>query len=110
MEAGKRAWEAGASKDECIQIASGVITQTAQRLGGDSGEKVETKIDYIEMNDSETFEVLPSAVMRKQWESMVRENGEKGRAVILSGAMWVGRTRLIDNVILGDASGLGIME
>ncbi|KAI0923397.1 hypothetical protein AcV5_008959 [Taiwanofungus camphoratus] len=110
LEAGKRAWEAGASKDECIQITSGVITQTAQRLGGDSGEKVETKIDYIEMNDSETFEVLPSAVMRKQWESMVRENGEKGRAVILSGAMWVGRTRLIDNVILGHASGLGIME
>ena len=31
------------------------------------------------------------------------------RPVILSGAMWVGKTRLIDNIIVGDAARLGVL-
>jgi len=49
------------------------------------------KLDYVEMNDPESFEVV-------DWETAPGD----GRAVILSGAMWVGRTGLIDNVIRGD--------
>ena len=43
--------------------------------------------------------------MRKEWEVV-----EKGRPVLLSGAMYVGKTRLIDNVILGDEAKLGVIK
>ena len=62
---------------------------------------VDLKLDYIEMNDPDTFDVLPDGTLRSAWEA--GENGER-RPVILSGAMWVGKTRLIDNIILGDES------
>ena len=63
----------------------------------------------MEMNDPETFDVLPDEVDRTIWE---KEGGRKGRPVILSGAMYVGgtRTRLIDNLVLGDRASLGVLE
>lgn len=61
-------------------------------------------LDYIEMNDPESFDVLPESESRATWETEVT-----GRPVILSGAMWVGKTRLIDNIILGDEQSLGIL-
>ena len=48
-------------------------------------------LGYIEMNDPESFEVV-------DWDT----NDSDGRAVVLSGAFWLGGTRLIDNIILGD--------
>jgi len=56
---------------------------------------VHVKLDYIEMNDPETFDAV-------DWDT----RSEDGRPVILSGAVWVGKTRLIDNILLGDASHL----
>jgi pantoate--beta-alanine ligase len=56
---------------------------------------LDIKLDYVEMNDPATFNVLSQGATRE-------DDGDD--AVILSGAMWVGKTRLIDNIILGDTS------
>jgi pantoate--beta-alanine ligase len=56
---------------------------------------LDIKLDYVEMNDPATFNVLSQGATQE-------DNGYD--AVILSGAMWVGKTRLIDNIILGDTS------
>lgn len=50
-------------------------------------------LDYIEMNDSETFDVLD-----------VSSNHQLAgdTPVILSGALWVGKTRSIDSIVVGD--------
>lgn len=69
------------------------------------------RADYIQLNDPETFEVIRDATTREQylageeWKSKSTE-----RPVVLSGAMWVGKTRLIDNLVLGDVKYLGIVE
>jgi pantoate--beta-alanine ligase len=54
---------------------------------------VDVRVDYIEMNDSETFDVVGAS-------SNYRLAGDI--PVILSGALWVGKTRLIDNIVVGD--------
>lgn len=51
---------------------------------------VAVKVDYIEINDPESFEVV---------EDDAHSEGEE-RDVIISGAVWIGRTRLIDNLIV----------
>jgi pantoate--beta-alanine ligase len=53
-------------------------------------EKVpaELKLDYFEVFDKDTFEP-------------VRGEVKPGTPVVLAGAVWVGRTRLIDNLLLG---------
>ena len=61
---------------------------------------VEIRVDYVEMNDSDSFEVLGEDEQR-----VGRSDGAPA-AVILSGAVWFGRTRLIDNMILGDLEGI----
>ena len=50
------------------------------------------KLDYVEMNDAETFEELG--------DSRTKSEQDDGQ-IILSGALWVGRTRLIDNILIG---------
>jgi len=109
LQAGKRAWNAGKSKADCLRTANTLIAETAERFRDPANgeEQIVIKPDYIEMNDPETFDVLPASVTRDEWEG--GEGGE-GRPVIFSGAMWVGRTRLIDNVILGHSKRLGIMD
>lgn len=54
------------------------------------------RLDYVEMNDSQSFEVMDVQSRIK------REPGSD--PVILSGALWVDKTRLIDNIILGEAN------
>ena len=46
-------------------------------------------LDYIEMNDPDSFDVV-------DWDTKDRD----GRPVVLGGALWLGRTRSIDNIIL----------
>lgn len=109
LQAARSAWENdGSSKTECIARARSLIEQKAAELEDGEGThpSVSMTLDYVEMNDPETFDMLPDNITRTQWETEV-----KARPVILSGAMWVGekRTRLIDNVILGDAQSLGIL-
>ncbi|KAK0188636.1 Pantoate-beta-alanine ligase [Armillaria mellea] len=80
LQSAEAAWNAGLTKAECIDKAVEVIRGASVRL------------DYVEMNDPDTFEMLDGATRAKEG------------AVILSGAVWVGTTRLIDNIILGDAN------
>lgn len=49
------------------------------------------QLDYLEMNDASTFEVLEPQIRKDDVE-----------LVILSGALNVGKTRLIDNILLGN--------
>ncbi|KAG8908823.1 pantothenate synthase [Tulasnella sp. 403] len=86
------AWSQGSSVSECLAEAVGFVADA--ELDG-SRKNVSMRLDYIQMNDPETFEVMDGDVRK-----------ESGRAVILSGALWVGRTRLIDNLLLGDTSRL----
>lgn len=51
------------------------------------------RLDYVELNNSRTFDVL---------DTQARKNGIDSDPVILSGALWVDKTRLIDNIILDD--------
>ncbi|CCM02526.1 uncharacterized protein FIBRA_04628 [Fibroporia radiculosa] len=100
------AWSSGDNIDTCIQRARQVISETETRLNSGQHEKIDMKLDYIEMNDPETFNLLSGVTTKAQWEA----EKDEGRAVVLSGAMWVGKTRLIDNVILGDPRRLGIVD
>jgi len=61
---------------------------------------VEVKLDYVELNDSDSFEVVGGGQTKVDYWT---------RPVLLSGALWVGRTRLIDNLILGDPALLGVL-
>ncbi|KAJ4492558.1 hypothetical protein C8J55DRAFT_500663 [Lentinula edodes] len=100
LKAAEHSWfREGKSKKECVEAARGVIlhrvrnTELGTLDGG--GMEVEIKLDYIEMNDVEDFEVLEDEVT-------LQSRGEDASTVILSGAMWVNGTRLIDNLLLGD--------
>ncbi|KAI0675791.1 Pantoate-beta-alanine ligase [Trametes maxima] len=101
LQAAREAWEAGASKAECVRRA-GAVVEGKRR---EQGESVDLRLDYVEMNDADSFEVMSDDVVRGNWEKEVT-----GRPVILSGAMWVGKTRLIDNVVLGARDTLGIVD
>ncbi|KAI9062485.1 Pantoate-beta-alanine ligase [Trametes sanguinea] len=101
LQAARDAWEENATKAECIRRAKAVIEDKQREVNG----SVDLRLDYIEMNDPDSFEVVSDAVSRRQWEGDV-----VGRPVVLSGAMWVGKTRLIDNIILGASHSLGIVE
>ena len=102
----KNAWQNGMNKQRCISDAQAVIKNVAEKVRSDGNDSIHVKLDYIEMNDPDSFDALSEDTTRTEWES----NGVQGRAVLLSGAMWVGKTRLIDNLILGDARQLGITE
>lgn len=67
------------------------ITSPDSNLGlevGDANEKVRLEMDYIEVFDRDTFEPVRGPV-------------GKGRPLVIAGAVWVGQTRLIDNLLLG---------
>ena len=109
LQAARAAWqEDGLPKVDCIARARTLIERKGAELEDDSQTSlpVPMSLDYVEMNDPETFDILPDEVTREQWETEIQ-----ARPVILSGAMWLGksRTRLIDNVILGDPQSLGIL-
>lgn len=91
LSAAQAAWAGGARKGACVARAAAVLAgvRAEAALAG-----VEVRMDYVEMNGAEEFEVLGDGEVR----------GARG-AVLLSGAVWVGKTRLIDNFVLGDSDG-----
>ncbi|THH12082.1 hypothetical protein EW145_g225 [Phellinidium pouzarii] len=91
LQAAERAWNEGRPKAHAVRAAVGVL-ETEALAANDAGVKM--RLDYVEMNDPWTFDIINDA------ETM---NSGEGRAFILSGAMWVGKTRLIDNILLGDS-------
>lgn len=54
------------------------------------GLNVNIKLDYLEMNDADSFEVLGPHIRESDID-----------LIILSGALIVDKTRLIDNILLG---------
>lgn len=97
------AWDRGMCKGECIARARGALQElmegVARNEGGLEGN-VDVRVDYIEFNDADSFDPLLELDSASNFRSEAGEGG--GKAVILSGAMWVGKTRLIDNFVLGD--------
>ncbi|KAH0836760.1 Pantoate-beta-alanine ligase-domain-containing protein [Lanmaoa asiatica] len=91
LQAAESGWLAGETKDACIRAAEVLVTGAVR---GAASRGIDMKLEYIQMNDSDTFEVLDG---RSQRQSVVG-----GSPVILSGAIWVGRTRLIDNIVVGE--------
>ena len=88
LQAAESGWLAGETKDACIRAAEVLVTGAVR---GATSRGVEMKLGYIQMNDPDTFEIL---------DGQSRQSGEGG-TVILSGAVWVGQTRLIDNIVVG---------
>ncbi|TIA92514.1 hypothetical protein E3P99_00581 [Wallemia hederae] len=78
LQSGRQAYEDGKRSREEILHATSSYTTQAQEKGA--------RIDYMQLNDAFTFDV-------------VDEVGAEG--AVLSAAMYVGSTRLIDNVLLG---------
>lgn len=66
-----------------------IETRSAQAQS--DGLHIEMRLDYLEMNDASTFEVLEPQIRKGDVE-----------LVILSGALNVDKTRLIDNILLGN--------
>ncbi|CAA7269221.1 unnamed protein product [Cyclocybe aegerita] len=92
LQAAESAWAVGLSKEACIEKAIGVVKAKGKEVE-EKGLAVSMKLDYLQMNDAHTFDVLDPEVKRGQTE-----------LVILSGALYVDKTRLIDNILLGDTS------
>lgn len=71
---------------DVLQVAEAHVRQVEQHAAKDAG--VEVKLLYIAMNDpDELFDLDRDAVVAP------------GRGAILSGAVMLGRTRLIDNIV-----------
>lgn len=88
LSAARDVWQTGETTGEdMITSATQVVLDQQEELGEDRSS-VELKLDYFEVFDKMTFEP-------------VRGRLEKGRELVLAGAVWVGRTRLIDNLLLG---------
>jgi pantoate--beta-alanine ligase len=92
LGAAQAAWDAGASARECVARACEVVERATARA---AGEGVDVRLDYVEMNDSGTFDALEGGARKADVHPAAGP-------VILSGAVWVGKTRLIDNILLGD--------
>ena len=90
LQAAESGWLAGETKDACIRAAEVLVTGAVREA---TSKGIEMKPDYIEMNDPDSFEVLDG-------QSQRQSVGDE--PVILSGAVWVGKTRLIDNIVVGE--------
>ncbi|KAH7921232.1 Pantoate-beta-alanine ligase [Leucogyrophana mollusca] len=90
LQKAESAWIRGGTTEECIKQATIFIDEVKTRP---AAQGVDMRLDYIQMNDSETFDVLGAS----SGKNYAGEN-----AIILSGALWLGKTRLIDNIVIGD--------
>ena len=90
---GEKAWKDGGGREGAVAAAVEHIVKVKHMVEADTEHGVELPIvlDYVEMNDPESFDVV-------NWDT---KEGD-GRPIVLSGALWIGHTRLIDNIILGD--------
>ncbi|WVW78790.1 pantoate-beta-alanine ligase [Kwoniella bestiolae CBS 10118] len=73
--------------EDLIAASTRVILDEQERILS-VNEGVELQLDYIELFDRDTFEPLRGPI-------------GAGREFVVAGAIWVGRTRLIDNLLIG---------
>jgi pantothenate synthetase len=76
-----------------MKVAMDLIASKIRAFEEGNHERISTKVDYILINDPATLEELGNELTRYSAKSGV---------LVLSGAMWVGKARLIDNILLGD--------
>ncbi|TFK29630.1 Pantoate-beta-alanine ligase [Coprinopsis marcescibilis] len=93
LVAAESRWNQGATKQECIDAALAEVEACQTKIAAE-GLQVEVRLDYIEMNDASDFSVLEPTTT------------PAGKFTILSGALYVDKTRLIDNILLGDTTGI----
>lgn len=96
LRVGEQAWKEGGGHEGAVAAAVAHIAKFKHEVEANkkgSGE-LTMVLDYIEMNDPESFEVV-------DWDT----KEDDGRPIVLNGALWLGRTRLIDNIVLGDVQG-----
>jgi len=86
LVAAKEAWRSGASGASMIEAAENVVKAEGERIAA-AGEDVSLKLDYFEVFDRDSF-------------APVRGQAAEDKLVV-AGAVWVGKTRLIDNILLG---------
>lgn len=79
--------ESTSTGEDMISTATAVFLDAQTQALTDSPD-VEMKMDYIEVFDPRTFEPVRGPI-------------ERGRELVIAGAIWVGKTRLIDNLLLG---------
>jgi pantoate--beta-alanine ligase len=88
------AWESGSSSAQsAVALAESHIAQRSAEARERDG--VDVRLDYVTIVDPETFELA-------DW----KQSDEPRRTALVVGAMFVGRTRLIDNILSGDVSGI----
>lgn len=73
--------------EDLMELSIKVVMAEKQRLV-DAGSDVTLKMDYVEVFDRDTFEPVRGPI-------------EKGRKMVIAGAVWVGKTRILDNLLLG---------
>lgn len=88
LQAARSAWESGATGAAMIEVAENVVTAEQDRLKSSGVDKdVTLKLDYFEVFNRDSFDPI-------------RGTPDSAKLVI-AGAVHVGRTRLIDNLLLG---------
>ena len=70
-----------------IAAATQVVLEKQVELGKRKSD-VKVRMDYFEVFDKASFGPIRGMV-------------EEGREMVVAGALWVGKTRLLDNVLLG---------
>lgn len=91
LQIARQAWEdEDSSRDNALEQARQFVQQ---RVVSAEAKGVKLRLDYVSLTDPDTFE--PVSWARKD---------DPDRTAILSGALFVGETRLIDNLLCGDAS------
>lgn len=83
--------QARVTGEDMIATATRVILDEQERIAGRGpgvDASVELKLDYFEVFDNHTFEPVRGVI-------------QPGREMVIAGAVWVGKTRLIDNLLLG---------
>lgn len=89
LESATKSWEAGLTKSQSILRATQDVVEKTQ---GEVEGKVEMRLDYLQINDASSFEIIGDEVTKDTVSG----------PLIFSGALWLGKTRLIDNIVLGN--------
>lgn len=88
----------GRTAAEAIRVATEELNTVKSQA---EGEGVTVTLDHVDIFEPGTFRRLRGPLLRSTSDG---GNGEKRKAVVV-GAMWVGRTRLIDNLLVGWEAG-----
>jgi pantoate--beta-alanine ligase len=91
LSAAKNLWEGGTSSGkDMVEVCQAVLDNEGARLRS-SGSEVHLKVDYFEVFDRKTFLPVKGKLGR----------GTRLEELVIAGAIWVGKTRLIDNLLVG---------